>query len=191
MAAASVSKATAQARAYAHVLQRTAIYGEILDPSGLFGTLATSRQVHVTAASRRWRGFKVDHPLDPENKYLSHSFVESPDMMNIYNATSRRTELAMRRSSCRNGRALNRDSLSAHGDRYGHERLRAGEGSERDGRQPLHARSSLPGSRVSWQSRYPAKDAWAEAAPHPRSRKTSRRPKGRTSILRSTVSRRK
>ncbi len=29
--------------------------------------------------------FKIDHPLDPENKYLHHSFVESPDMMNIYN----------------------------------------------------------------------------------------------------------
>ena len=29
--------------------------------------------------------FKIDHPLDPQNKYLSHSFVESPDMMNIYN----------------------------------------------------------------------------------------------------------
>ena len=29
-------------------------------------------------------GFKIDHPLDPANKYLSHSFVESPDMKNIY-----------------------------------------------------------------------------------------------------------
>jgi len=29
--------------------------------------------------------FKIDHPLDPQNKFLSHSFVESPDMMNIYN----------------------------------------------------------------------------------------------------------
>ena len=29
--------------------------------------------------------FKIDHPLDPANKYLTHSFVESPDMMNIYN----------------------------------------------------------------------------------------------------------
>ena len=28
--------------------------------------------------------FKIDHPLDPANKYLYHSFVESPDMMNIY-----------------------------------------------------------------------------------------------------------
>ena len=28
--------------------------------------------------------FRIDHPLDPENKYLYHSFVESPDMKNIY-----------------------------------------------------------------------------------------------------------
>ncbi len=28
--------------------------------------------------------FKIDHPLDPENQYLYHSFVESPDMKNIY-----------------------------------------------------------------------------------------------------------
>ncbi len=28
--------------------------------------------------------FRIDHPLDPANKYLSHSFVESPDMLNIY-----------------------------------------------------------------------------------------------------------
>lgn len=32
--------------------------------------------------------FKIDHPLDPANKYLSHSFVESPDMMNIYNGNA-------------------------------------------------------------------------------------------------------
>jgi hypothetical protein len=29
--------------------------------------------------------FKIDHPLDPANKYLYHSFIESPDMMNVYN----------------------------------------------------------------------------------------------------------
>jgi hypothetical protein len=28
--------------------------------------------------------FKIDHPLDPTHKYLSHSFVESPEMENIY-----------------------------------------------------------------------------------------------------------
>jgi hypothetical protein len=29
--------------------------------------------------------FKIDHPQDPQNKFLIHSFVESPDMMNVYN----------------------------------------------------------------------------------------------------------
>lgn len=29
-------------------------------------------------------GFKIDHPLEPANKYLSHSFVESPEMKNVY-----------------------------------------------------------------------------------------------------------
>jgi hypothetical protein len=32
--------------------------------------------------------FQIDHPLDPANKYLYHSFVESPDMMNIYNGVA-------------------------------------------------------------------------------------------------------
>jgi hypothetical protein len=33
---------------------------------------------------KRAGSFKIDHPLDPANKYLSHSFVESPDMKNVY-----------------------------------------------------------------------------------------------------------
>lgn len=42
--------------------------------------------VQVTGTLIKSAGsFRIDHPLDPENKYLSHSFVESPDMMNIYN----------------------------------------------------------------------------------------------------------
>jgi hypothetical protein len=32
--------------------------------------------------------FEIDHPLDPANKYLYHSFVESPDMLNIYNGNA-------------------------------------------------------------------------------------------------------
>jgi hypothetical protein len=32
--------------------------------------------------------FKIDHPMDPANKYLYHSFVESPDMMNVYNGNT-------------------------------------------------------------------------------------------------------
>ena len=29
-------------------------------------------------------GFTIDHPLDPGNKYLTHAFVESPEMLNVY-----------------------------------------------------------------------------------------------------------
>ena len=32
--------------------------------------------------------FRVDHPLDPANRYLSHSFVESPDMLNVYTGSA-------------------------------------------------------------------------------------------------------
>jgi hypothetical protein len=31
--------------------------------------------------------FKIDRPLDPAHKYLYHSFVESPDMKNVYDGT--------------------------------------------------------------------------------------------------------
>ncbi|HEY6373643.1 MAG TPA: hypothetical protein VIX37_23920 [Candidatus Sulfotelmatobacter sp.] len=45
-----------------------------------------SGDVQVTGNLSKGGGsFKIDHPLDPANKYLYHSFVESPDMMNIYN----------------------------------------------------------------------------------------------------------
>lgn len=37
---------------------------------------------------KRGGGFKIDHPLDPANKYLAHSFVESPDMKNIYDGVA-------------------------------------------------------------------------------------------------------
>ena len=45
--------------------------------------------VDVTGSLSKGGGsFKIDHPLDPENKYLFHSFVESPDMMNVYNGNA-------------------------------------------------------------------------------------------------------
>ena len=41
--------------------------------------------VDITGTLTKGGGsFKIDHPLDPANKFLSHSFVESPDMKNIY-----------------------------------------------------------------------------------------------------------
>ena len=42
-------------------------------------------KVHVQGTlSKSAGGFRIDHPLDPANKYLNHSFVESPDMKNVY-----------------------------------------------------------------------------------------------------------
>jgi hypothetical protein len=44
--------------------------------------------------SKSGGSFKIDHPLDPANKYLYHSFVESPEMKNIYDGTSSPTAAA-------------------------------------------------------------------------------------------------
>ena len=49
-------------------------------------TIDPGGTVHVFGTLTKGAGsFMIDHPLDPANKYLYHSFVESPDMMNIYN----------------------------------------------------------------------------------------------------------
>jgi len=51
------------------------------------GAFAGIFQGNVSVSGMLSKGggsFKIDHPLDPENKYLYHSFVESPDMKNIY-----------------------------------------------------------------------------------------------------------
>jgi len=59
-----------------------AVAGESLGAAlaGLF-----NGNVTITGTLSKGGGsFKIDHPLDPENKYLSHSFVESPDMKNVY-----------------------------------------------------------------------------------------------------------
>jgi hypothetical protein len=46
---------------------------------------ATIDDLTVTSSLSKPSGsFKIDHPLDPEHKILYHSFVESPDMKNVY-----------------------------------------------------------------------------------------------------------
>jgi hypothetical protein len=47
--------------------------------AGVAGNLDVSGSVSKGGGS-----FKIDHPLDPANKFLYHSFVESPDMKNVY-----------------------------------------------------------------------------------------------------------
>ena len=49
------------------------------------GSMNVNGTLYCNYISKGGGSFKIDHPQDPENKYLYHSFVESPDMMNIYN----------------------------------------------------------------------------------------------------------
>ena len=41
------------------------------------------------------KDFKIDHPLDPANKYLVHTSVESSEMMNIYSGNVVTDELGI------------------------------------------------------------------------------------------------
>ncbi|MCO6163156.1 hypothetical protein [Flavobacterium sp. NRK F7] len=59
--------------------------------SDFTGDMTITGNLTVTGNIAKGGGtFKIDHPLNPKNQYLIHSFVESPDMMNIYsgNATT-------------------------------------------------------------------------------------------------------
>lgn len=49
------------------------------DGADFYGNVNVNGTLSKTAGS-----FRIDHPLDPANKLLYHSFVESPDMKNIY-----------------------------------------------------------------------------------------------------------
>ncbi|HHQ47948.1 MAG TPA: hypothetical protein ENK19_03590 [Acidobacteria bacterium] len=69
-----------------------AIAGTAAAGIGVYGSSSTGYagyfdgNVHVSGTLSKSAGsVRIDHPLDPANKYLQHSFVESPDMMNIYN----------------------------------------------------------------------------------------------------------
>jgi hypothetical protein len=52
------------------------------------GNLIVSGNIQGGSLTKPGGTFKIDHPLDPAGKYLYHSFVESPDMMNIYNGVT-------------------------------------------------------------------------------------------------------
>ena len=103
--------------------------------------------------------FKIDHPLDPENKYLYHSFVESPDMMNIYNGnvtTDEKGEAAVTLPDY--FEALNRDfryQLTVIGTF-----AQAIVADEIKGNRFV-IRTSAPGVKVSWQVTGIRQDAFA------------------------------
>lgn len=51
----------------------------------LTGNVQFKGSLAITSSLSKGSGtFVIDHPLDPKNKLLFHSFVESPDVKNIY-----------------------------------------------------------------------------------------------------------
>jgi hypothetical protein len=61
---------------------------------GVYGSSTTgyagyfNGNVHITGTlTKGVDSFKIDHPQDPENRYLVHSVIESPDMKNVYDGT--------------------------------------------------------------------------------------------------------
>ncbi|WP_028645835.1 hypothetical protein [Nocardioides sp. URHA0020] len=81
----------AQAPSFAMYAECTATSGQnyaVFAKSNAASCFAVFAQgnAHVNGTLSKAAGsFKIDHPLAPEDKWLSHSFVESPDMMNVYN----------------------------------------------------------------------------------------------------------
>jgi hypothetical protein len=60
------------------------VWGISNNPSGYAGFFTGN--VNITGTLTKGAGaFRIDDPLDPAHAYLQHSFVESPDMMNVYN----------------------------------------------------------------------------------------------------------
>lgn len=106
--------------------------------------------------------FRIDHPLDPANRYLSHSFVESPDMMHVYNGNvilDGRGEAVVELP--RWFEALNRDfryQLTAIGAPGPNLFI-----AEEISRNRFKVAGGIPGMKVSWQVTGIRHDPWAEA----------------------------
>jgi len=76
--------------------QGRGVFGYSVSGLGVFGSIFGvgfagffNGKVHVAGTlTKTSLAFKIDHPLDPANKYLLHSGVESPDMKNLYDGIS-------------------------------------------------------------------------------------------------------
>jgi hypothetical protein len=109
------------------------------------------------------KDFKIDHPLDPANKYLVHASVESSEMMNIYTGnvvTDAQGEARVQLPEW--FEALNTDfryQLTVIG-----QFAQAIVSSEVQNHE-FAIRSSLPNVKVSWQITGVRQDAFARANP--------------------------
>jgi trimeric autotransporter adhesin len=60
--------------------------GATRGPAGAFvGDVEITGNLNVNGT----KNFKIDHPLDPENKYLIHAAIESSEILNIYSGNIR------------------------------------------------------------------------------------------------------
>jgi len=108
--------------------------------------------------------FKIDHPLAPEKKWLYHSFVESPDMMNVYNGVAVLDAAGEATVTMPDYfESLNRDfryQLTAVGGAAPSLHIK----SEVSGNQFVVA-GGAPGLKVSWQVTGIRQDAYAKEHP--------------------------
>ena len=139
----------------------TGYYGIYAEGTGKAGYFDGDVYVGGTL-SKAGGSFKIDHPLDPENKYLSHSFVESPDMMNIYNGNvvtdASGTAIVTMPDYFD---ALNRDfryQLTVVGEQFAQARV-----ASKMANRSFIIRTDKPNIEVSWQVTGIRQDAWANA----------------------------
>jgi hypothetical protein len=128
--------------------------------NGRAGTFNGDVQVNGNL-SKSSGSFKIDHPLDPANKYLYHSFVESPDMKNIYDGNITTDEAGEATVTLPEWfQALNKDfryQLTVIG-----QFAQATISSKISGNR-FTIRTSAPNVEVSWQVTGVRQDAWANA----------------------------
>lgn len=168
------------------------VYGTTTNPAGYAGyfqgklgaalDVDFSQNLSVVGSVSKGSGsFKIDHPLDPANKYLYHSFVESPDMMNIYNGTIHTDASGYATVTMPDYfEALNRDfryQLTIIDDADSGWALAKVTSEIKD--REFTIRTSLPNQKVSWQVTGIRHDAFAEKNRIPNSVDKSAAEKGR------------
>jgi hypothetical protein len=60
------------------------VYGRVDSPDGYGGYFVGDVHVQGDLSASGTKPFKIDHPLDPANRYLYHYSVESPEVLNQY-----------------------------------------------------------------------------------------------------------
>ncbi len=130
-------------------------------PLNVTGQTVVSGDLSVLGNLSKASGsFKIDHPLDPFNKILYHSFVESPDMKNIYDGVV---------TTDANGEAEVElpDYFQALNKDYRYQLTPIGQFAQAIISQEIennkfHIKSDKPGVKISWQVTGIRIDAYAE-----------------------------